>query len=81
MNKSLVIPDLKERLQAWATRNEVSISGFADQVGYSYQRSWDILKGTAAVSLETLGRIYIAYGCAAGDEIIGREGCHEPGRE
>jgi hypothetical protein len=76
MNNLPVIPDLKDRLQSWATRNEISITGFANQVGYTYQRAWDILKGDALVSMETIGRIYIAYGCAAGNEIVGREDDH-----
>lgn len=52
----------KQALQIWAQQHNITPAQFAKDTEYSYQHAWNILAGETDVTLETLGRIVIAYG-------------------
>ena len=62
----------KERLIAWAERNGVRPADFARNTGYSYGHAHQLLRGDAAVTNETLGRILTTYGSEVAAEISGQ---------
>lgn len=65
--------DLKKGMNAWATAN-VSLTEFADAMGYRYQNAWGILRGKAPVTVEAVGRFALAYGPAALSEMLALAG-------
>jgi len=54
--------DLKAGLVAWAERDGISPAEFSRRTGYSYNHAYQLLRGQAAVTTDTLGRVFVAYG-------------------
>ena len=59
----------KQALQNWATDNGVTPAAFAEKTGFSYQHSWNLLKGSTCPTDATLGRFLMAYGADAARKI------------
>ena len=63
--------DLKRGLAAWAEQNKIRPSEFARAMGYKSQSyAWSLMRGQAIVTAEMLGRVVLAYGGSAADEIV-----------
>lgn len=62
----------KSRLQGWAERNGVSPADFSRATGYSYNYAYQLLRGSAPVTNDTLGRIVRAYGADVAAQISGQ---------
>lgn len=63
MPKQLPVPSSpKQALQIWAKQRNLTPTQFAKDTKYSYAYAWSILSGEADITLETLGRIVVAYG-------------------
>jgi predicted transcriptional regulator len=75
----LSIIDLKAGLKEWAERHAISAPEFQRKMGYSYNHAYQILKGAKDVTSDTLGRIGLAYGGSAVEEILsgGKEGAEQ----
>lgn len=61
---------MKHALSAWAKQNRVRPRDFARQMGYSPSYGWSLLRGTAPVTIPTLGLFLLRYGVKAADELL-----------
>ncbi len=59
----------KEALQKWADENGITPGAFSEKTGFSYQHSWNLLKGSTSPTDATLGRFVMAYGAEAAKKI------------
>lgn len=61
---------LTKGLRRWAELGGISPTDFARVTGYSYQHSYNLLRGNGQVTDETLGRVLRTFGNEAAAEII-----------
>lgn len=59
----------KEALVQWAKRNAINPVKLAEKTGYSYMHCWSLLRGETAITVETLGRLVLAFGAESVAEI------------
>ncbi len=52
----------KNLLSEWLEEQDISITQFAEDMGYTYSYAWNLLRGNRPIVVETLGRIVKAYG-------------------
>jgi hypothetical protein len=57
-------------LRSWAKKNDIGIKDFHQKTGYTYTYAWDLLRGKAEFTTEGYGRFCIAFGLAAGQELM-----------
>jgi plasmid maintenance system antidote protein VapI len=60
----------KKTLQDWAEREGITPAEFARKTGYSYQHSFNLLRGKTEVTEETLGRILVGFGSDVANEVV-----------
>lgn len=70
MGRNVAVEKMTRALRVWAEQEHIKPAGFAETTGYSYQHSYNLLKGGGKVSDETLGRISRTYGADAVREIM-----------
>lgn len=59
----------KQALQDWAKKTGITSTKFANDMSYTYNYAYQLLKGDADVTLETLGRFVVTYGTVAAQPI------------
>jgi len=52
----------KDLLNDWLEEQDISITQFAEDMGYTYSYAWNLLRGNRPIVVETLGRLVKAYG-------------------
>jgi hypothetical protein len=60
----------KQALIKWSLEHNQTPATFSKAVGYSYVYSWQLLRGTAHVTFETLGRLVVTFGAESVNGII-----------
>lgn len=65
---------LKQALRGWVKKHKVSITDFSEKMDYTYAHAWGILRGKLEFTTETFGRFILAYGLAAGQELMSMAG-------
>lgn len=68
------IHSMKSALQRWAEAQGIRPNDFAEKTQYSYQHAYNLLRGSANVTDETLGRLARVYGVEAVQEILALSG-------
>jgi len=58
-------------IRDWAAYNGVDPNEFAKRTEYSYQHSWNLLRGQTQARDETLGRIALGFDTEALQDILG----------
>lgn len=58
-------------VQDWAEWNGISPGDFAEELGYTYQHAWNVLRGKGEVRDETLGRLAIGFDIEALEIVLG----------
>lgn len=72
------ISPLKKALQAWAERHSITPAVLAQDLGYTYNHAFQILRGSSKVSDETMGKLTLTYGAEAAAEILGLAEQYKP---
>jgi hypothetical protein len=62
--------DLKQGLSTWASLNQIRPSDFARAMGYTPAYAWNLLRGSAPVTLPTVGLFLLRYGIKATSEFL-----------
>lgn len=57
-------------VRGWVEAKEISPVEFGRVLGYSYNHAYQMLRGDGEASLETLGRMAVAYGAEAVGEVL-----------
>jgi hypothetical protein len=65
-----VVVMLTKGFRRWAEIRAITPANFARETGYSYQYAYSLLRGSAEVRDDTMGRILRVYGCDAAAEIV-----------
>lgn len=66
--------DLKSALPTWCEKNDISITKFAEKMGYTYAHAWSILRGKVPVSVTVVGQFVLAFGLEAARELLDSAG-------
>ena len=61
---------LKRALSVWAMKNKIRPRDFARKMGYTPAYGWSLLRGTAPVTIPTIGLFLLRYGINAAGELL-----------
>jgi hypothetical protein len=61
---------LKSALSVWAMKNKIRPRDFARRMGYTPAYGWSLLRGTAPVTIPTIGLFLLRYGINAAGELL-----------
>lgn len=63
--------DLKAALQRWAEEKGISPAEFARALDYSYNHAYQLLRGDLPVTVETIGRMALAFDAQEVQKLLG----------
>lgn len=65
---------LKDTLPAWCDEHGISITEFAEKMGYTYAHAWGVLRGKVPASVTIVGQFVLAFGLEAARELLDMAG-------